>query len=112
MSKLEQRIRSKNYKSHKTRTSDSSLYDEICTICGARDYTIGPDELSNNPCPGRSTVTKIPLENYVSKDRQMELIRLAPMYPASAVRMAIEDGVMAALSGKVVEAENAKEEKT
>ena len=35
-------------KGHKTRFSDSSLYDEICTKCGATD-AIGDNRL-DNPC--------------------------------------------------------------
>lgn len=42
--------RTANYKTHKPRVSDSSLYDEVCTVCGARDFSIGPDELSDRPC--------------------------------------------------------------
>jgi hypothetical protein len=42
--------RAANYQTHKPRYSDSSLYDEVCTVCGARDYCIGPDELSDRPC--------------------------------------------------------------
>lgn len=33
--------------------SDSSLYDEVCDDCGARDYTLGLDELSARPCLAR-----------------------------------------------------------
>lgn len=38
---------------HVTRFSDSSLYDEVCTVCGATDATIAglPDRLSG-PCLG------------------------------------------------------------
>jgi hypothetical protein len=39
-----------HYKTHRTRVSDSSLYDEICMDCGARDFTMGEDELSARPC--------------------------------------------------------------
>lgn len=39
-----------NAKTHTTRPSDSSIYDEICTLCGARDFTMGPDEISERPC--------------------------------------------------------------
>lgn len=41
-----------NYASHTTRSSDSSLYDEVCTVCGAKDYAGGKDELSERPCRG------------------------------------------------------------
>lgn len=44
--------RSDNAATHKTRISDSSVFDEICTICGARDYTLGPDEIGDAPCSG------------------------------------------------------------
>jgi hypothetical protein len=27
-----------SHPSHKTRFSDSSLYDEVCTLCGVTDY--------------------------------------------------------------------------
>lgn len=46
--------RNENYKTHTPRYSDSSVYTEICTICGARDYTCGPDELSERPCPKKA----------------------------------------------------------
>lgn len=36
---------------HKTRFSDSSLYDEVCTLCGATDAN-GMAEL-NRPCPAQ-----------------------------------------------------------
>lgn len=36
-------------KPHQTRTSDSSLYDEVCVNCGASDGR-GDDRL-NQPCP-------------------------------------------------------------
>lgn len=40
-----------NYATHKTRYSDSSLYDEVCEVCGATDY-VGSFKL-NQPCPGK-----------------------------------------------------------
>lgn len=39
-----------NYATHRPRYSDSSLYDEVCQDCGAKDYAIGADELSARPC--------------------------------------------------------------
>lgn len=39
-----------NYATHRPRYSDSSLYDEICQHCGAKDYAGGVDELSQRPC--------------------------------------------------------------
>jgi len=36
--------------SHKTRYSDSSLYDEVCVYCGATDTLRSWGELAN-PCP-------------------------------------------------------------
>jgi hypothetical protein len=39
-----------NYQTHRIRVSDSSLYDEICMDCGAKDFTAGEDELSARPC--------------------------------------------------------------
>jgi hypothetical protein len=39
-----------NYATHKARWSDSSLYDEVCTVCGARDWCPGEDELSKFSC--------------------------------------------------------------
>jgi hypothetical protein len=45
-----------NYATHKIRVSDSSLYDEVCTECGARDYTADVDELSENSCTGKVVV--------------------------------------------------------
>lgn len=41
---------SKNYMTHSVRWSDSSLYDEMCTVCGARDFAPGQDELSLFSC--------------------------------------------------------------
>jgi hypothetical protein len=49
------RLKAANYASHKSRSSDSSLYDEVCDDCGARDYTAGPDELSAAPCSAPET---------------------------------------------------------
>lgn len=37
--------------SHKTRISDASSYDEICTVCGATDR-IGSWGNLRYPCPG------------------------------------------------------------
>lgn len=51
---LEKQRRNKNAATHKTRMSDSSLYDEVCTVCGARDYSSGPDEIGDRPCSGNS----------------------------------------------------------
>jgi len=45
-------VRQANAATHQTRMSDSSLYDEVCVVCGARDFTIGPDEIGDAPCPG------------------------------------------------------------
>lgn len=36
--------RQENHDSHRTRFSDSSLYDEVCEDCGARNNTPGVDE--------------------------------------------------------------------
>lgn len=47
--------RNANYKSHEARSSDSSIFDEVCTVCGAKDYAIGPDELSDRPCTAVKT---------------------------------------------------------
>jgi hypothetical protein len=44
--------RQANAATHKTRVSDSSLYDEVCTACGARDWTMGPDDIGDAPCKG------------------------------------------------------------
>lgn len=37
--------------SHKTRISDSSLYDEVCTLCGATDAS--GDKRLSSPCPNQ-----------------------------------------------------------
>lgn len=55
--RLSEAQRIANYNSHKPRFSDSSLYDEVCTACGAKDYAIGKDELSARYCTG---VTQCP----------------------------------------------------
>jgi hypothetical protein len=39
-----------NYLTHNPRFSDSSLYDEVCTICGARDLILGEDQLTKFSC--------------------------------------------------------------
>ena len=39
----------KTHDSHKTRYSDSSIYDEVCIYCGATDAR-GSDKLEK-PCP-------------------------------------------------------------
>lgn len=44
--------RAANYATHQPRTSGSSLFDEECTVCGAKDYATGPNELTDRPCPG------------------------------------------------------------
>lgn len=38
-----------NYLTHKTRYSDSSIYDEVCIWCGATDAW--GDERLEKPCP-------------------------------------------------------------
>ena len=44
-----------NYNSHDTRLSDSSLYDEVCKRCGARDSaTNGLGDLAKNSCPNET----------------------------------------------------------
>ena len=48
---LTQQQKDVNDATHRPRYSDSSLYDEICTDCGAKDFAIGGDELSERPCP-------------------------------------------------------------
>ena len=50
MNELTREQRQANSATHKTRYSDSSLYDEVCTVCGARDWTMGPDEIGDRPC--------------------------------------------------------------
>jgi len=55
MAELTDEQRAANYLTHKGRYSDSSLYDEVCTRCGARDFVMGPDELSERPCPQADT---------------------------------------------------------
>jgi hypothetical protein len=63
-----------NYRTHKPRYSDSSLYDEVCTVCGAKDYTIGCDELSDRPCPGpahKLEETSMQLSDLPSKPQRL-----------------------------------------
>ncbi|MDB5259976.1 MAG: hypothetical protein JWN37_207 [Candidatus Nomurabacteria bacterium] len=43
----------KVHHSHKTRSSDSSVSDEICTMCGARDHVPGNMGMLAYPCPGQ-----------------------------------------------------------
>lgn len=50
--KLTDEQRVANYNSHKPRSSDASTFDEICELCGAKDWTSGRDELSARPCSG------------------------------------------------------------
>ena len=47
-----------NYLTHEPRFSDSSLYDEVCVICGAKDYVPGEDELSKYSCEEFQSVTR------------------------------------------------------
>jgi hypothetical protein len=42
--------RQMNYATHTPRISDSSLYDEVCTTCGAKDLVPGENELETRPC--------------------------------------------------------------
>jgi hypothetical protein len=51
----EHQRRMANSATHRTRYSDSSLYDEVCTVCGARDWTMGEDEIGDRPCTARET---------------------------------------------------------
>ncbi len=44
------------HESHKTRCSDSSFYDEICTLCGATDA----GKWLSLPCPDAAPVPKPP----------------------------------------------------
>lgn len=39
-----------NYATHTPRISDSSLYDEVCTTCGAKDLILGENQLETQPC--------------------------------------------------------------
>jgi hypothetical protein len=41
---------------HKTRFSDSSLYDEVCIYCGATDGR--GDNRLGDPCPNRASPKK------------------------------------------------------
>ena len=41
----------RKHPSHKTRFSDSSLYDEVCIHCGATDLTPGGWGKLAEPCP-------------------------------------------------------------
>jgi hypothetical protein len=40
------------YATHKTRVSDASSFDEICTLCGATDARGAEGDLLELPCPG------------------------------------------------------------
>lgn len=52
--------REANYATHRTRTSDSSIFDEVCLDCGAQEYAIGRDELCERPCGAvRYTVPRV-----------------------------------------------------
>ena len=55
---------------HKTRYSDSSIYDEVCTICGATDAN-GDDRLKY-PCPGDAE-----LSSRQAAERRVERARAA-----------------------------------
>ena len=44
---------------HKTRSSDSSFYDEICLLCGATDSRFQRERLLQKPClKGRKPMTE------------------------------------------------------
>jgi len=45
-------VNDKKHPTHKTRFSDSSLYDEVCERCGAIDITGGGWHSLSEPCPG------------------------------------------------------------
>lgn len=51
------------HKTHKTRYSDSSLYDEKCELCGATDSS--SDNRLEKPCPNRVKMSK----DYNHQDR-------------------------------------------
>ncbi len=44
--------------SHKTRYSDSSMYDEVCVNCGATDLVPGGWGKLADPCPKAPTESK------------------------------------------------------
>lgn len=59
--------------SHKTRISDSSIYDEICTLCGATDAR-GGNRL-NEPCPkAESKLDLVPPVPAALADRPLVII--------------------------------------
>jgi len=65
MNELTKEQRQANAATHKTRYSDSSLYDEVCTVCGARDWSLGTDEIGDEPCPGPASNWRRIVEKYV-----------------------------------------------
>ena len=56
---------------HRTRYSDSSLYDEVCVLCGATDSR-GSDAL-DRPCPGSESKRKEYDEKSLERRRKREL---------------------------------------
>lgn len=57
----EEETRKVNRGTHKPRSSDSSFYDQICSICGAKDWTAGVDEMEQRPCTGAKIMTAQPI---------------------------------------------------
>ncbi len=48
-----------NYNTHKTRASDASSYDEVCTCCGATDISGNGWGKLTQPCPNREDVNEV-----------------------------------------------------
>jgi hypothetical protein len=51
-----------SHPTHKTRYSDSSLYDEVCTLCGVTDYN-GMKEL-DKPCKAQKEQNEKEITTY------------------------------------------------
>lgn len=49
-------MKDQRHPSHVTRMSDASSFDEICTVCGARDIAGGGWGDLAKPCPGASPI--------------------------------------------------------
>lgn len=74
---------------HKTRFSDSSLYDEVCTVCGATD-AMG-DRRLHAPCPGSEADRLSDHIEATAKDTQQLLIAAeAELASAKAQIVALE----------------------
>lgn len=71
--------------SHKTRFSDSSVYDEVCTLCGATDELGSFGELSK-PCPAASSQVDDRHEAQAAPEQNALMLELAAQLESKVKR--------------------------